>query len=120
MITLKSIQNVSWEQQEVAPSYITTLYNRYIIFADTQKSLHTVWWMISLLAHSCVLVPLTFLFVYSFHGPVVPFLGASLVLFFSNIIANMGGASTRFTIFIFFLSLAAHIAMVAATAFMLL
>lgn len=87
---------------------LSILWEKYITFADQQKSQHILWWMISLMIH-CILVPLTFLLAYTLNGPTGSILGISMILFFINVVANMGGASTRFTILAFFTSLVVHI-----------
>lgn len=69
----------------------------YMSFVDSQKGNSMIWWLASLMVHGCILVPLTFLYVYHMDGPSVPFLFISLISFFINIVANMGGAAFRFT-----------------------
>lgn len=69
----------------------------YLSFVDSQKQNSMIWWLGSLMIHGCVLVPLTFLYVYHMDGPSLPFLFISLISFFINIVANMGGAAFRFT-----------------------
>jgi len=52
---------------------------------------------------------------YSLGGHVLPCLATSMVIFFANIVANMSGMTTRFTIFIFGLSLFIHLAILLIT-----
>ena len=86
---------------------------KYHSFVDFEKPRAVVWWLGSLMLHGCILVPLTFLLVYSLKGPTLPFLFISLALFFINVIANMGSSSFRFTFNSLVLSIAIHIVMVA-------
>ena len=115
MATLKTTQAFDFPISEDASFQIPSLVKRYNDFADGQKSNHTGWFLISMLLHSTIFVPLSFLLVYSLDGIILPFLVTSMGLFFANIIANMGGASTRFTIFILWLSVIAHVLMAAFT-----
>jgi len=85
-----------------------SLWTKYLTFADGQTENRLGWFLVSIILHSTILVPLTFIVVYSLGGYVVPFLAISMVLFFSNIVANMSGANTRVTIFLFGLSLFIH------------
>jgi hypothetical protein len=89
-----------------APSI--SLWTKYLNFADGQKENRLAWFLVSIILHATVLVPLTFMLVYSLGGYVIPCLAASMVIFFANIVANMGGASTRATIFLFGFSLLIH------------
>lgn len=92
-----------------------SLYTKYLNFADGQKQNHLGWFLVSIILHATILVPLTFVTVYSLGGYVLPCLAVSMVIFFANIVANMSGASTRFTIFIFALSLMVHLGIVLIT-----
>ncbi|SDZ95154.1 hypothetical protein [Pedobacter hartonius] len=85
-----------------------SLWTKYITFADGQKENRLAWFLVSLILHATVLVPLTFILVYSLGGYVIPCLATSMVIFFANIVANMSGANTRSTIFLFGLSLLVH------------
>jgi len=91
-----------------ASTQSTSLWTKYLTFADGQTENRLGWFLVSIILHSTILVPLTFMIVYSLGGHVVPCLAASMVLFFSNIVANMSGANTRVTIFLFGLSLFIH------------
>ncbi len=88
------------------------LMAKYNTFVDSEKPRAIAWWLGSLMLHGCILVPLTFLLAYSLNGPTLPFLFISLVLFFINVIANMGSASFRFTFNSLVLSIAIHVLMV--------
>lgn len=115
MSTHKSLTNVhhtspfSYTSNEHAAPLFWT---KYLAYVDTQKPYSMGWWLLSLMLHGCILVPLTFLLVYSLNGPTLTFLGISMSLFFINVIANMGGAPFRFTFSSFLVSLALHAAMV--------
>jgi hypothetical protein len=91
------------------------ILSKYFSFVDSQKANSIAWWLGSLLLHGCILVPLTFLFVYSSGGPAALFLMISMGAFFVNVIANMGGAGFRFTFSSLVLSVILHAIMVALT-----
>lgn len=88
-----------------------SLFDRYLAFVDSQKPNAVGWWLGSLMLHGCILVPISFLLVYSLGGPTLPFLFISMTLFFINFIANMGGAGFRFTFNTFILSIGIHMLM---------
>ncbi|HEY1010406.1 MAG: hypothetical protein ACO1NS_08100 [Daejeonella sp.] len=89
--------------------------SKYLDFVDGQKANSIAWWLGSLLLHGCILVPLTFLFVYSTGGPTGLFLTISMVAFFVNVIANMGGAGFRFTFNSLVVSVIIHLVMIVLT-----
>ncbi len=95
-----------------AETYGDSVWDKYLAFVESQKPSAIGWWLGSLMLHGCILVPLTFLLVYSLGGPTLPFLFISMMLFFINVIANMGGAAFRFTFNSFILSIAIHLLMV--------
>lgn len=86
----------------------SSLWTKYLNFADSQKPNHLGWFLVSIILHATILVPLTFVIVYSLGGYVIPCLAASMLIFFANIVANMSSASTRVTIGVFGLSLLIH------------
>jgi hypothetical protein len=100
---------------EKTADFTPNIFHKYLTFVDSQKGNAVMWWGASLLIHGCILVPLTFLLVYSLGGPTLTFLGISMVLFFVNFIGNMGGASFRFNFNSLAISLFLHVVMVVAT-----
>lgn len=95
------------ESIETTPS----LWGKYVSFVDSQKTNAVGWYLGSLLIQGCLLVPLTFLLVYSLSGPAALFLFISMISFFVTVIANMGGAGFRMTFNSFVVSIAIHLAM---------
>lgn len=93
----------------------SNLLQKYLLFVDSQKANSVAWWLGSLLLQGCLLVPLTFLLVYSLDGPTATFLFISMILFFINVVANMGGAAFRTTFNTFVISIAMHVVMVSLT-----
>jgi len=92
-----------------------SLWTKFITFADGQQKNRLAWFLVSLILHATMLVPVTFILVYSLDGYVIPSLAVSMIIFFANIVANMSGANTRSTIFLFGLSLVVHSAILIIT-----
>jgi hypothetical protein len=97
-------------QQKTAD--LSDIWKKYWTIVDRQKAYEVGWWFISLLLHGCILVPLTFLAVYTLNGPTSTFLVISLLSFFTNFIGYMGGASFRFNFTSFVLSIVIHVLMI--------
>lgn len=110
--TNKSSASFSYNSS-VVQNHSVGLLAKYYKFVDLERPRAVVWWLGSLMLHGCILVPLTFLLVYSLNGPTVLFLTISMTMFFINVIANMGSASFRFTFNSLVLSLVIHGLMVA-------
>lgn len=94
-----------------------SLIQKYQAFVDSQKVHSVAWWLGSLLLQGCLLVPLTFLLVYSLNGPTAPFLFVSMMCFFINVVFNMGGAGFRLTFNSFILSIVIHALMISMAVF---
>ncbi|MGB4399798.1 MAG: hypothetical protein WBJ10_10525 [Daejeonella sp.] len=114
-------RNISTQRSSASFTYNTStvdgnsngLWAKYVAFVDDEKPRAVAWWLGSLMLHGCILVPLTFLLVYSLNGPTGTFLSISMGLFFINVIANMGSASFRFTFNSLMVSVIIHLLMVA-------
>lgn len=112
MATLKTINPTIWTVPQTVTldaSFITKKFNQ---FADSQKSSHTLWWLLSLMIHGIVLIPLAWVLIYFYNGPMVVFLTTSLLCFFTSIVLNMGGSGIRTTLLCFAISIFLHLAMV--------
>ena len=111
------------ETQKIYSSYLiesevkthnSNLWEKYLAFVDSQSGYSLAWWIGSLLLQSIIL-PLTFLLVYTWNGPTLPFLAISMVCFFTNVISNMGGAPFRFRFNSFLLSVIIHAVIIITT-----
>lgn len=91
------------------------LIKKFNAFADRQQDWYMAWWISSLIIIGALFVPVTFLIVYSFGGPVMLFLGISVVSFFAAIIAYMGEMGIRSCLSASFLSIFLHLAMILIT-----
>ncbi|OCX53890.1 hypothetical protein BEL04_06280 [Mucilaginibacter sp. PPCGB 2223] len=87
-----------------------SLWNKWLTLADSQAPRKTLWFMISLISQGVLFLPMPALLIYYFNAPVFV-LGITLVLFFINFIAGMGGSNIRTTLTLFAISIMAHLIM---------
>jgi len=116
MATIKTTFPQSWAQAEVTNNNSLSIWSKLVAFADTQKSNHTLWFFINLTLHGVFILPLPVVLIYYF-GASVAVLGVTMIVFFVNIVANMGGSGIRTTLGLFAASIIIHILMVLATLF---
>ena len=89
----------------------TTLLAQITAWADKQAPNRTLWFMVSLIAQGVLFLPVPAVLLYYFHAPLAV-LAVTLGLFFSNIIAGMGGAGIRAMLAFFAFSILAHFVMI--------
>jgi hypothetical protein len=87
------------------------LLNTIVTWADTQTPNRTLWFMVSLISQGVLFLPVPAVLLYYFHAPIA-ILAITLGLFFSNIIAGMGGAGIRAMLGFFAFSIIAHLLMI--------
>jgi hypothetical protein len=80
-------------------------------WADKQAPNRTLWFMVSLIAQGVLFLPVPAVLLYYFDAPLAV-LAVTLGLFFSNIIAGMGGAGIRVMLGFFAFSILAHLLMI--------
>jgi len=110
MSTLKAPAAWNLTTEHTAP-YKLNLRTKFNTFADGQLSNRTLWYFINLIVHGVFILPLPAVLLYYFDAPIAV-LAITMTCFFTNIIANMGGAGIRATTAFFFGSLIIHIIMV--------
>lgn len=98
--------------QSTAPQ--TTLWAKYLAFVDSQKANRTLWFLLSLGFHATFFLPLPLILIGFFNAPVA-FLAITMLCFFANFVANMGGAGIRTTFSLFMASILVHIGMIVWT-----
>lgn len=86
------------------------IWNKLIAFADTQAPNRTVWFMFSLISQGVLFLPVPAFLLYYYNAPIA-ILAVTLVLFFANIIAGMGGLGIRTLLGLFAFSVLVHITM---------
>ena len=89
-----------------------TIFTRFMAFADRQAEHKTMWFLVSLIAQGVLFLPVPAALMYYFNAPILV-LVITMTLFFANIIAGMGGASTRVLLSLFVLSALIHLLMMA-------
>lgn len=94
-------------------SYKLNLWTKYLTYADSQKDNRTLWFFISLMVHGVVFLPIPAVLMFYYNASILV-LVTTMVCFFTNFIANMGGAGIRTTLFCFAASTIIHIIMVLA------
>lgn len=91
-------------------------WNRFIDFADGQAKNRTAWFLLSLLFQGVLLLPVPAALMYYYDAPIYV-LAITMIFFFANIIAGMGGSSIRVLITLFGVSILVHLLMIAAFIF---
>ncbi len=94
----------------------TGIWNKFIDFADGQSKNRTAWFLLSLLFQGVLLLPVPAALMYYYNAPIYV-LAVTMVFFFANIIAGMGGSSIRVLITLFGASILVHLLMIAAFVF---
>ena len=111
MATLKTIAPPTWiNTTHTNSNYSPSLIDRFNNFADSQKQNHTLWFFMVLMVHGVFFLPLPAVLSYYFDAP-VGVLAITMVCFFTNLIANMGGAGIRATLLFFGGSIMLHVLM---------
>jgi len=77
-----------------------SLWDKWIALADGQAYRKTFWFMFSLVSQGVLFLPLPAFLIYYFNAPIAT-LGVTLVLFFANFIAGMGGSNIRVILTLF-------------------
>jgi hypothetical protein len=112
MATLKIIAPLTWinTANHTANNYSLNLVARFNHFADSQKQSHTLWFFLVLMVHGVLFLPLPAVLSYYYDAPVAV-LAVTMTCFFTNLIANMGGAGIRATLLFFGGSILLHVLM---------
>jgi len=110
---MQSTANLSTHWADSAPvkTSKSSLLTRWTIFEDSQAKNLVLWFLVSMIVQGVFFLPVPALLIYNFHAPVV-ILFVTLGLFFSNIIAGMGGLGIRAIMSLFVVSFIAHLLMV--------
>ncbi|MEO3407764.1 hypothetical protein AAFN85_27850 [Mucilaginibacter sp. CAU 1740] len=85
-------------------------WTKLTAFADSQAPNRTGWFMFSLLSQGVLFLPIPAFLLYYYAAPII-ILAVTLVLFFANIIAGMGGSGIRTLLGLFAFSVLVHITM---------
>lgn len=88
-----------------------SLWNKLVSFAANQKRNYTLWFFLTLVVHGVLILPVPAVLIYYFHAPDAV-LAITMMCFFINIVANMGGAGIKTTIGFFAGSLLIHLTLI--------
>ena len=110
MDTIKLESSFGWTGA-VATNKQTTVYNKIKAFADSQNKNRTAWFLVSLVAQGVLFLPVPAALIYYYNAPILV-LAITMVLFFANVIAGMGGSGIRTLLFLFATSILIHMAMI--------
>lgn len=94
----------------------TGIWKKFIDFADSQSKNRTAWFLVSLLFQGVLFLPVPAALMYYCNAPIYV-LAVTMIFFFANIIAGMGGSSIRVLITLFGVSILVHLLMIAAFIF---
>jgi len=87
------------------------LYRQYLQYADGQSKNHLLWFSMVLMIHGVFFLASPAILILSFNAPIVV-LAVTVLNFFINLIANMGGAGIRTTLTLFYLGLLINLGMI--------
>jgi hypothetical protein len=89
-----------------------TASQKFLATLDNQISNITLWYIVSMIAQGILFLPVPAALIFYFNAPLW-LLPITLILFFGNIIAGMGGAGIRFILALFISSVIIHLSMLA-------
>ncbi|MEO6520825.1 MAG: hypothetical protein ABIN91_04045 [Mucilaginibacter sp.] len=117
MSTLSTAAPMNWaENKKISNKKLTGIWERYTSFADTQAANRTLWFFVSLMIHGVLFLPIPAVLMYYYDAPIAV-LVVTMVCFFTNFIAGMGGAGIRTIILCFVASIFLNMAMIVAMFF---
>lgn len=111
MNTIELNPAVKLTNQETGTKATLSFVEKFTAFAASQKNNRTAWFLVSILAQGVLFLPVPAFLMYYYNAPIVV-LATTLVLFFANIIAGMGGSKIGTLIFLLAFSIVVHIAMI--------
>lgn len=88
-----------------------SIIKRFVEFGEAQNSRRLGLFMVSLLAQSVLLLPVPAVLMYYYNASVAV-LAISVLLFFANIVAGMGGSKTSVLIFLIGVSVVVNLVMI--------
>lgn len=113
MATLKTTVPQTWAVNNSNNIQAPGLWQKFTAFAEGQHRNQTLWFFLTLMVHGVLVLPVPAVLIYYFNAPEWV-LGITMVCFFANLIANMGGAGIRASIGFFLGSLFIHLVLILA------
>jgi hypothetical protein len=111
MATLK-LNAPTWQVATNDQNNHTTLWNKWLTITNSQADNKTVWFLVSLMIQGVLFLPIPAVLMYYYDAPII-ILGITMILFFANIIAGMGGSGIRTVLSFFAASVIIHLTMLA-------
>jgi len=102
---------ISWDNEKIQKPSVS-IWKKWLAFADGQAKNKTFWFLFSLVFQGVFFLPLPAALTFYYNAPVYT-LVITLILFFANVIAGMGGSGIRTMLTLFAASTIVHIAMMA-------
>ena len=96
MATLKTTLPAHLVAEKHNEEYVT-VWNRFLVFADSQRKAQTMWFFVALVVQGIFFLPLPVALVYFYNAPLIVVI-ISMICFFASIISYMGGAGIRSTL----------------------
>jgi len=90
-------------------NFLQKIWESYIGYADKQQPNRMLWFFLSLMINGVFFLASPAILIWMFNAPITV-LAITVVTFFANLIANMGGAGIRTTLSFFYLGLIINIA----------
>ncbi|HEY0244387.1 MAG TPA: hypothetical protein VGC01_02395 [Mucilaginibacter sp.] len=100
-----------WANESTTKTH-KSIWAQWMALADAQAKNQTLWFLFSLVFQGVLFLPVPALLIFYYHAPLVV-LGITMVLFFANIIAGMGGSGIRVMLSLFVASVIIHLVMLA-------
>ena len=111
MATLK-LNVPTWQVTRTDQNNHTTLWKKWLAITDSQADNKTMWFLVSLIIQGVLFLPIPAVLMYYYNAPIIT-LGITMILFFANIIAGMGGSGIRTVLSFFAASVIIHLVMLA-------
>jgi hypothetical protein len=89
-----------------------TTWKKVLAALDSQEDNKTLWYIVSMIVQGVLFLSVPAALIYYFYAPLF-ILPVTLVLFFGNIIAGMGGAGIRVILSLFIISAIVHLSLLA-------
>ena len=109
-MTTYKLSTQNWATPKTNQLTTPTLWSKWLAFADTQAPNKTLWFLVSLMLQGVLFLPIPAVLMYYFDAPLAV-LAVTMVLFFGNVIAGMGGSGIRTLLNFFAASVIIHLAM---------
>jgi hypothetical protein len=110
MTTLKLNPLNNWIAKPAISTQKNNIYNRWVAFTNSQAKTKTQWYLISMMVQGVLFLPIPAVLIYYYHAPIIV-LAVTMTLFFTNIIAGMGGSKIGTLMSLFALSILIHLCM---------